>query len=133
MICNNYKPERTHHCSTCDKCVLVMDHHCPWLNNCVGFKNRKIFILLLIYSLFLSILGLFTVYPLIKILIDIKNGDKSKLSNFIIGCVGFILNIAFLITMIIFLEYHFSLINKNETTIDKLNKERGVVSEYNYD
>lgn len=27
LICHVYKPERTHHCSSCSRCVLNMDHH----------------------------------------------------------------------------------------------------------
>lgn len=53
--CSSYKPPRTHHCRSCRRCILRMDHHCMWINNCVGLRNYKAFIVLVLYATMASI------------------------------------------------------------------------------
>jgi len=48
-ICNATKPPRAHHCSKCRRCSLRMDHHCHFINNCVGQANQRHFYLYLVF------------------------------------------------------------------------------------
>uniref|UniRef100_A0A6G1SPL2 Palmitoyltransferase n=1 Tax=Aceria tosichella TaxID=561515 RepID=A0A6G1SPL2_9ACAR len=61
--CNLIKPDRCHHCSICRVCVLKMDHHCPWINNCVSFTNYKFFVLFLGYTFALCVFVAATTFP----------------------------------------------------------------------
>ncbi|XP_072285986.1 palmitoyltransferase ZDHHC12 isoform X2 [Pyxicephalus adspersus] len=45
------KPMRARHCKSCNHCVRRYDHHCPWIENCVGEKNHRSFMLYLTVKL----------------------------------------------------------------------------------
>ncbi|OMJ90478.1 hypothetical protein SteCoe_7181 [Stentor coeruleus] len=52
------KHKQTKHCFLCKKCVKHYDHHCIWLNNCIGKLNYKFFIV------FLAILAISSIFSL---------------------------------------------------------------------
>jgi ankyrin repeat protein len=78
LTCCDYRDLRTKHCSVCGKCCPNFDHHCGWVNNCIGKKNHRFFVLMLLVNLIAEILHIQIIYSFIK------NGDKSENSlNFL--------------------------------------------------
>jgi hypothetical protein len=57
--CNDYfKGGNRKHCYSCNKCVIGFDHHCRYLNQCVGSANYKPWVA------FMSMAGLLLVFQL---------------------------------------------------------------------
>lgn len=52
------QPMRAKHCQTCQHCVRRYDHHCPWIENCVGERNHRWFVLYLAVQLLVLVWGL---------------------------------------------------------------------------
>ena len=98
--CNENKPIRAHHCSLCGICVLKMDHHCPWINNCIGLNNHRFFVLfithLCLFCLFIIVINVPVAYSYFFLHNQSQN-DNEELVIFIsiISLAGFLLTLFF--------------------------------------
>ena len=130
LLCQVFKPERTHHCSICNLCILNMDHHCPWVDNCIGFYNKKFFIQLLCYFFLMSFCLCITYIPysidIVKLIYDVyKKGimDKKIENKYYLFLINNILLLGFSVVDFNFLRFHIKLIKSNLTTIETLDND----------
>jgi len=112
--CMKYKPDRCHHCRVCKTCILKMDHHCPWIMNCVGWGNHKYFMLVVIYAATTCTFIFLTVLESVGASVD---QDMPHFNRFLLVLC---MMLAFIMgsLMAAFLGFHICLMCRNMTTIE---------------
>eukprot|EP00826_Nyctotherus_ovalis_P036129 TRINITY_DN3184_c0_g1_i4.p2 TRINITY_DN3184_c0_g1~~TRINITY_DN3184_c0_g1_i4.p2 ORF type:complete len:183 (-),score=35.39 TRINITY_DN3184_c0_g1_i4:176-724(-) len=109
------KPPRTHHCRVCNRCILKMDHHCPWISNCVGFRNYKYFLMLLIYSAISLLFIAFTYWE--EVILVVSNNTFSKWYVYLVF-LEFLLSLTLGAILTGFSCLHLWMLSHNLTTIE---------------
>ena len=115
--CRIIRPPRASHCSVCDNCVLRFDHHCPFINNCVGHRNYVFFASFIISSLFLGAMVLFAV------ILWSASGNNKWASPTVILIVALVVGIPTAIVILLglaLLVYHMYLNFTGQTTRENL-------------
>jgi len=118
-----YKPDRAHYCRVMQRCVLKMDHFCPWLNNCIGFYNHKFFVLFVAYMALITVFMVCVMTPVFvnivsnmeQITLDLKDQEFHVSLTYLMLC---LLSVG----LSAFFVFHAYLVLFNYTTIEFLEK-----------
>lgn len=85
--CELLRTPRSRHCYQCGRCIDIFDHHCPWINNCIGKGNYWSFyffvVVQLIYICLVSWNLLLDLFVSPKVNFETKCYKDEKTSKFL--------------------------------------------------
>lgn len=116
--CFKQKPERAHHCKVCKSCILKFDHHCPWINQCVGLRNERHFVLFMAWFViscsFFVFLGYEYLWPAIAYQSDDWHSKLPPTGYVLIYVMA--LALGFAVSIMLF--WHLYLVSSAESTVE---------------
>jgi hypothetical protein len=94
--CNIDQPIRTKHCKHCKGCISTFDHHCIWIGNCIGERNKWLFFVFLFSQIFTLVLSIHSIcddflYRELKFTTWLSDHAMSMM--ILVMLVGFLINI----------------------------------------
>lgn len=115
VTCRITRPLRSKHCRHCGRCVTKFDHHCPWVDNCVGQGNHHKFVI------FLTVMTISMLFYLI-IVSMFMNMEQNRTAVKIILPIPAVLNAALMTLYVGVLAYQqFQNAYKSMTTNEQIN------------
>ncbi|RUP49903.1 DHHC palmitoyltransferase-domain-containing protein [Jimgerdemannia flammicorona] len=124
--CKIYRPPRASHCRQCDNCVENEDHHCIWLNNCIGRRNYRPFFTFIFTA---TVMCLYVLSLSLAHVVILYMQGRSKTPGYGFGTAIGQAPVSFVLVFITFVlvwsvggltGYHLFLISRNVTTHEQL-------------
>ena len=121
LICCSNIYSTSKHCKKCNKCIENFDHHCNWLNNCVGKYNYGYFYLLV----FIVLLDCLSVSGFGFYLFFNANNERKKKFQLILIIIGSAINFGISMNFVYLFIFHSYFIYSGITTYEYILRNSG--------